>query len=199
MAAAPSPARCRHGAARKLLRRGLTLLALALALAMPPLHGLADPSRDDAIKAGFLFNFAEFADWPNKRPRPTDIAFCIEAGTIPREAFGKFSSVQIGERQISTTIAAATDFLDIRTVCDLIFLRSTEPDLPRLLSLAEQRHVLLVSDRAGFAASGGHIELYLSQGKYRFRVNLATMRRSGIELSSKVLRLAEIVSPDGGT
>ncbi|WP_420403528.1 YfiR family protein [Nisaea sp.] len=175
----------------------MTLLALALALT--PLHGTAGPSRDDAIKAGFLFNFAEFADWPDKQPRSTDIAFCIEADTIPREAFGSFASVQIGERQISTAVAAATDFLDSRTTCDLVFLRSPEPHLARFLSLAEQHHVLLVSDRDGFAVGGGHVELYLSQGKYRFRVNLTTLKRSGIKLSSKVLRLAEIVSSNGGT
>lgn len=186
----------RTDTATAVLRRATA--ALALLSALTPLCSLAGPTRDDAIKAGFLFNFAEFAKWPDDRLRASDIRFCIEADTIPSETFGSFSGVQIGDRQISTSIFAVSEFLRRGRDCDLIFLRKAEMELSSLMSLAEKNHILLVSDRPDFAAAGGHIELYLSQERYRFRVNLAAMKRSGVELSSKVLRLAEIVSPEGG-
>jgi hypothetical protein len=53
--------------------------------------------------------------------------------------------------------------------------------------------ILLVGEQSGFAQNGGMIEMFLRDDKVRMRINLSMVRAAGIMLSSKLLRLAEIV------
>lgn len=164
-----------------------------------PLPGSTESPNSDAIKAGFLLNFAQFATWPSGDGRDTSLAFCIEAQTIEPRIFGSDGAIRVGKRTISVTTVPQQRLMDGRFNCDMIFVGSPKPDLAPLLAAATQRNILLVSDQAGFAGRGGHIELFLRDGKYRFRINLTSLEASGIKLSSKVLRLAEIVRSDSGS
>jgi hypothetical protein len=53
--------------------------------------------------------------------------------------------------------------------------------------------VLTVSDRKGFAESGGIIELYVDGGRVRFAINVDAVERSGLRLSSRLLGLAKVI------
>jgi hypothetical protein len=53
--------------------------------------------------------------------------------------------------------------------------------------------ILTISDVDQFARIGGMAQLYVEDGRLRFRVNLDTTKRSRLQLSSKLLSLATIV------
>jgi hypothetical protein len=63
------------------------------------------------------------------------------------------------------------------------------------LATASRYAVLMVSDMPGFASLGGHIGLVQDHNRLRFQVNLESVTRTGVKLSSKLLQLAEIVGP----
>src|ERR1700687_854921 len=53
--------------------------------------------------------------------------------------------------------------------------------------------ILTVSDGSGFAQTSGMIELFVEGGHMRFAVNVDSVERSGLHLSSRLLGLAKIV------
>lgn len=156
----------------------------------------ADEERRSVIIAGFLYNFAQFATWDATPPKTGPIAFCIEQGKISSAAFDDWHNLHIRKRPLLAREIKSPPGPKEFAGCDLAFVSSNLASQEVLLTLANLSHILLVSDSPGFAASGGHIELFLSGGKFRFRVNLDSLGRSGVKLSSQVLRLAEIVSGD---
>jgi hypothetical protein len=53
--------------------------------------------------------------------------------------------------------------------------------------------VLTVSDMDNFGRRGGMIRLVLDQNRVRFRINAEAARQNEVVISSKLLRMAEIV------
>ena len=81
--------------------------------------------------------------------------------------------------------------------CHLLFVPGA--DARQMLGkIGREASILTVSDASGFAASGGMIELFQESGRMRFAVNVDTARRSGVQLSSRLLDLAKIVRTDHG-
>ena len=57
--------------------------------------------------------------------------------------------------------------------------------------------MLTVSDMERFAHRGGIITLLTIQDRIRFEINVEAARRSGVKISSKLLKLANIVTNEG--
>jgi hypothetical protein len=70
------------------------------------------------------------------------------------------------------------------------------PQSRRLVDALGGAPVLTVSDFNRFAALGGVVQFVYENGRLRFAINLAAMRRQGLRLSSKLLALASIVEDD---
>jgi len=55
--------------------------------------------------------------------------------------------------------------------------------------------ILTVGDVEGFSKDGGIIRLVTEQNKIHFRINPEAAKNANLTVSSKLLRLAEIVQP----
>ena len=53
--------------------------------------------------------------------------------------------------------------------------------------------MMLVGERDGFADDGAHINFYLLEERVKFEVNVDSVKRSGLEVSATLLKLAKIV------
>ncbi len=73
--------------------------------------------------------------------------------------------------------------------------RSEESHLPAILTELKGQSILTVSDAAGFCKDGGIVRFVMEQNKIHFRINPDTAKASHLTVSSKLLRLAEIVQP----
>ncbi len=167
--------------------RFLTLLALigaAALLAAPSAH--ADGLPEYRLKAAFVYNFMAFAEWPSDTGAGLNL--CI----LGDDPFGKeidaLQGKAIGHRAIALHRKASGESLK---PCQAVFLTaSTMDSLPRLLDNVRGRPVLTLADSAGAMRRGVMINMDLAQGKVSFEANLAAARASGLNLSSKLLRLA---------
>ncbi len=56
--------------------------------------------------------------------------------------------------------------------------------------------VLTVSDADAFAKRGGIVQMFVEDGKMKFRINARSAKRAGLALSSRLLALAELVDDD---
>jgi hypothetical protein len=78
--------------------------------------------------------------------------------------------------------------------CHILFVNVPgEAQLKETLALVKGRHVLTVSDAPDFIKRGGLVRFIKENNKIRFQINQDAAKENDISISSKLLRLAEIV------
>ena len=68
----------------------------------------------------------------------------------------------------------------------------------RVLAALAGQPVLTIGEASDFLRQGGIMRLKRVEGKLRFEVKLAAVENSGLAISSKLLRLAQIVRDGEG-
>lgn len=147
------------------------------------------------IKAVFLFNFAQFVEWPPSAFETPDqpISLCI-LGTDP---FGSFLDETVSNEKVGMRSLAVHRYGRIEDIdsCHLLFVsRSERERFADIFAELEGRSVLTVSDTDGFAGKGGMIRFITRNNRINLRINLEATRAAGLTISSKLLRPAEIVT-----
>jgi hypothetical protein len=150
---------------------------------------------ESQVKAGFIFNFTKFVEWPEKAFESSNapLVICI----LGDDPFGKgFDEALQGQtsagRKLMVKRVKSGDEIPR---CQLLFIgRSERQRLPQLLEKASAANILTVGDFDGFARGGGVIQLITVDGKVRFIVNLYAEKSAGLRISAKLKSLAyEIV------
>lgn len=148
------------------------------------------------IKATFLFNFAQFVEWPAAAFAGPHAPFVI--GVVGDDPFGAIlDTVVRGEviKQHPFAVARVRRAEDIGA-CHVLFVSASEaPRYPQILGTLQGRPILTVGDTDGFAASGGMIRFITENRHVRLRINLGAARGAGLTISSQLLRAAEVIGP----
>ena len=147
------------------------------------------------VKAVFLFNFAQFVDWPaGAFPGPTAP---LVIGVLGDDPFGPYLDETVrGEtvRGRPLEVRRYRKIEDIRA-CHILFVSpSEESRLEDILANLRHRAILTVGDGAGFAQRGGMIRFISERNRIRMRINVAAAEAVQLTISSKLLRAAEIVT-----
>lgn len=145
------------------------------------------------IKAVFLYNFAQFVDWPAKAfPDPQSP---LVIGVLGDDPFGSYLDETVRGEKVSGRSLVVQRFhriAEIRT-CHVLFISRSESDrLAQELSALKGRTTLTVSDIDDFTSRGGMMRLATEKGKVRVHIRLDTIRHANLTISSKLLRMAEI-------
>jgi hypothetical protein len=173
------------------------LAALAwLLLAGPAATAQIPLAHEYQIKAVFLFNFAQFVDWPPQAFAGTQSPLVI--GVLGEDRFGTYLDEVVRSETVNNRPLVVERFQrteDIRE-CQVLFISDSEAGrLDQILAGLKGRSILTVSDTDGFSRSGGMIRFVTENNRIRLRINLAAARSAGLTISSKLLRPAEIVTP----
>lgn len=190
-----------HGASRlarlaRVVRVGgaalIVLAALVCARVAPAAERVAGEYE---IKAAFLYNFAQYIEWPTDGVPDSDGAFII--GILGENPFGDAFDVIArnktihGKRIVVRRFATVEDY----TPCHILFVSASAVDkLPALLERVKGSHVLLAGDSEGLAEQGVVINFFIEKSKVRFEINVDAATRMELKISSKLLRLAKIIS-----
>lgn len=176
------------------LLMALLLVAAAPALAAPT---LAAPTEYD-VKAAFLFNFSQFVDWP-------DMAFAdaqspLVIGVLGTDPFGNALDEIVRGETVKGRPLEVRRFRSVGEMdtCHILFIdRSEQRRFAEILAGLKGRSILTVGDFEDFAESGGVIRFVSAGNKIRLRINLDAARAANLTISSKLLRPATIVGPQG--
>jgi len=158
-------------------------IASSLAAAFP---------QEYQVKAIFLFNFTQFVDWPLASDAAAPIAICI----LGEDPFGNYLDEALrGERVDNRALVVRrhrrTEDLD---ACQVLFISQSESGrLDAALASVKNTAVLTVSDARDFTERGGMVAFVAEDNHVRLRINVAAARAAGITISSKLLRVAEII------
>ena len=155
-------------------------------------------SKEYQIKAAFLFNFAQFVDWPPDTFTNASAPLCI--GVLGDDPFGNILDTTINGEKIDGHPLVIRRFHRLEEVqdCQVLFIsRSETRRMRQILDALKGRSVLTIGEVDGFCKAGGIIRFVTEQNKIRFRINPETAKNSSLTVSSKLLRLAQIVPPGG--
>lgn len=186
-----------------LVRRGsrplwwLALLSLALGF-REPAAALAS-SMEYQVKAVFLFNFTQFVEWPEDAFATPGAPLVI--GILGQDPFENYlDDVVRGEKAGGHPIIIKRfQGIEAARDCQLLFVGEPESRWPyNMLAALKDRSILTVGDSDEFSKHGGMIDFITKQGKIRLQINMEAVHAADLTVSSKLLRLADIVKPGKG-
>jgi len=169
--------------------RPVLFLALLLPLARPALARQATVEYE--VKAAFVLNFSRYVEWPPPRQSPP-LRICM----FRENPFGdRLEAVVSGERWAGGAIELrlAQDEHTARE-CHLLYVPAAETE--RFLAMAPHlatTPVLTVGETRPFLDGGGMIQLFIDANRVRFSINQRSALQAGLQISSRLLRLARTV------
>ena len=146
------------------------------------------------VQAAYLFNFVRFVEWP-------DSAFSDDSAPVRICVLGETDFVEVARASIDgktvkdrrVVVEPTVDVVGSRD-CHILFMdRTRGADESEVLSTLARRSVLTVSERDGFAKRGGVANFVTVDDKVRFVINKKAADAAGLKISSKLLRIAQVV------
>jgi hypothetical protein len=157
-------------------------------------------SREYQVKAVFLFNFAHFVNWPTNAFTNAQSPFVI--GILGNDPFGKYLDETIRGEKVDEHPLVVEHFQNASEAkdCQILFVGGSEAkNLPAILKIFRGKSTLTVSDISNFSRSGGIIGFVTTpQNKIHFDINLDAAKSADLIISSRLLRLADIVETQKG-
>ena len=156
----------------------------------------AAPFSEYQVKAVYLFNFGQFVEWPAEALPTPSTPFVI--GIVGKDPFdGMLENVVRGESLGAHPIEVQRyQSADEVKHCNILFIgRAEAARLSETVAALRGRSILTVTDVAGGERDGAMIVLVTENNRVRMRINPTAAKASGLTISSKLLRPAEIVGP----
>src|SRR5580700_950009 len=135
---------------------------LMLSLSVAAIFTIARPAHADEVageykvKAAFIYNFAQFVDWPDSAFTSADAPFVVAVvgkdpfdGILDQAVAGK----KVGARQV---VVRHFDSVDQISHCQILFVPTTEEDsLARIIQKVGNSPVLTIGETDSFPLAGG--------------------------------------------
>ena len=157
-------------------------------------YGGIKDDRTREIKAAFLLQFSKYVKWPENSFSGQDAPVIV--GIFGRDPFGSVLD------ELASTFRANGRSVDIRRFnaiasigrSHILFISEFKISrMAEISSTLSGRPVLLVTDAPGFPGQEGIINFIMIGNKVRFNISLTNSRKAGLEISSKLLKVAHKV------
>lgn len=170
-----------------LMKRALALLVLILCCS-----AAKSQSRADQLKAVFLYNFTQFTEWPSTAFHSSSANFII--GILGNDPFGSYldslvKGEKVGEHRI---VVQRFSNAEAAKNCHLLFINVSNPG--EVIRELENESILTIGNENNFTRVGGIIRFFTQSNKIRFQINLAAARAAKLSISSKLLRVADVIN-----
>ena len=180
----------RSGWARGILRLAWPALLACLATAQ------SGPDKEHRVKAVFLYNFAQFVEWPDSAfSGPKD---SLVVGILGDDPFDDFLDEVVKGESVRDHPIEIKRFKRLEDVkhCHVLFICASEAArLNGQVAAFKERGILTVGESRDFLRQGGMILLANEGGKVRLKINLEAVQAAELSVSSKLLRLADVSGP----
>ncbi|MGH7946788.1 MAG: YfiR family protein [Opitutaceae bacterium] len=166
-------------------------LAAATAQRVP---AATNPSREQPARAAAILNVIAFTEWPAGAFAADDSPLVI--GVLGQEPLVALLDDFLGNeiwhgRKIA--LRRLTSVAEARS-CHVVYIAQSEhARWPAIAGQFATLAILTVSYAENFAQHGGTVQLEMERNAVRPIVNLDVARRSGVTISSKLLRLARVI------
>lgn len=158
------------------------------------LVGGAQEIEEYQMKAAYLYNFIKFVEWPPQSfaNAASPVVICVFGedpfgGALQEAVRGKMAADR------TVVVRSVTDLPGSKS-CHILFVSAASWKRSRpALGTPAGGGLLTVGESPGFTANGGIIRFKLDGARLRFEVNIEAAQQARLQISSKLLSLAEIV------
>jgi len=182
-------------------RLGILILVAAMTLNLASSAdaqtGDASDSSEYLIKAGFIYNFAKFVEWPSTSFPQSDAPIVI--GILGTDPFGSVLDRIVADKKIGSRgfvvrrYKWSKDLKDLRE-CQILFVSSSEKaHTDEILEFVKWLPILTIGETPGFAERGGVIRFTVEDNRVRFEVSVDAAHNANLNISSRLLTLAKII------
>lgn len=166
-----------------------TVLLMAIATSNRPLA-----ASNDAVIAVFLYNFANFIEWPSAAfQRNANLEVCLLGKVEFAPMMRTFEGTSI--RGFPLRVVATQDEQMVQGGCHILYVGlDRRSDLQRFLRNLNHMFVLSVGTEDNFIADGGTINIFRTADQTAFSIDLKKATQNGLLVSSDLLELATIIN-----
>lgn len=177
----------------------ISIVLLSLWALLSPAYAYATDAaqkeKEFHVKALFLYNFANFVEWPEDAFTTPDskLTMCLY-GSVP---FGGFLDTVDGTRIKARRlkIIRTSDAEEIKPGCHILFVGTDQLDLIHsLFQNLNHLYVLSIGNVEGFTDQGGIVNILRTRDNQKFEINLAKAIENGLLIDSDLLNLARIIN-----
>src|SRR6185436_524028 len=139
---------------------------LLLLISTTGLSAQTTPSREYQVKAVFLFNFAQFVEWPP--PAFADAQAPLVIGVLGEDPFGAYLDETVRGEKVNNRPLTVQRYRRVEEIkaCHVLFISQSEVDrLKEIIATLKGRNILTVGDTDGFALYGGMIRFVTEKNK----------------------------------
>lgn len=150
-------------------------------------------SKEYEIKAAFIFNFAQFTQWPDSAFSSRDAPFVV--AVIGDDPFGPALQQVMDGRSVAGHPIIVKHFDSPGQIhgCHVLYVPASEEDhLTDIFNAVGNQPILTVGETSKFLWAGGIIQFLIADGKIRFEIAPDAADKAGLRLSSRLLSLAKI-------
>ncbi len=180
------------------INRVLTLYSLVFWLCGVSSVSFADALDEYTVKIALVRNFAVFTEWPESAfvNSPDTMNLCILGDNVVQEAF-----LQLKNKSVSGRVLNIIDINKNTNLssCHLVFIGGRDRvQLSQVHSATYGKPILTIDDMTGINSYTGVVNLQAVDGKMRLNVNIEMAKKAQLKISSRLLKLAVIVSAETG-
>ncbi len=178
------------------MKKSLRILGMiATLLAARACAGAETPAPSEhQVKAAILCNLAKYVDWPLASFSQTNSPLVV--AVLGEDNFGDDLRRMAQDKTINgrkLLLKRLTSGEDVKSAHLLFIGASEKKRLPDILEKLRDTSVLTVGESDAFTQLGGMINLATKDRRIRLEVNLAAAERAHLEISSKLLRISDVV------
>jgi hypothetical protein len=153
----------------------------------------AESLTDAQIKAAYLYNFTNFAEWPSDSVSSgSKTELCLLGIGPVNDAIKALDGRK--NRELSFRVNDLNNSAPNFAGCDLLFINKSEHSrFLVILKSIENLPILTLSDIEDFAVKGGNVGFVIHENKVVFEVNLDSLKSTRIRLPGQLLNLAHHV------
>lgn len=151
---------------------------------------LSAMTREEAIKAGIVYNLAKFTIWPDSNIQHNQFNLCVY-GNPDSDGFNALSDKFVIDRPLVIKRNPKND--DIHT-CHVAYIKKTsQKNIRKILNKCKSLPILTVGESLNFINHGGMIGLVVHENRIGFEANIKNIDIVGIHISAQLLKLAKRV------
>ena len=146
--------------------------------------------HEQEIKAGMLYNFLKYTDWPASDPSATRIV-CVVGGDPFDGHLKPMAGRTVNQHEIVLKQIKGAKDIDS---CHLLFIGARDKNRwPELRAAASGKNALTVGDFPGFADNGGMIEFGRDGSRIRVTLDIKALQDAGLRVQDRLLRLVNVI------
>lgn len=144
-----------------------------------------------AVKTAFLYRSLHYIEWNTKNTDTNLIVICTTISDDFSKIIQSLNNRVVNGRTISFQNIVSHD--DINE-CDVLYVpMQKNASLRQTLSKLENKNILTISDRQGFAKNGVILNFPVDNQKVVIEINIDAANKQNLRFSAKLLRIAKIV------